>query len=45
MNWQSRSCPPDRRINPTSHESATLLALFARLNIDSPQKTEPNPTP
>jgi hypothetical protein len=45
MNWQSSSSAPARRSSATSQASATLLALSARLNIDSPQNAPPNWTP
>jgi hypothetical protein len=45
MNWQSSSTKPARVSSATSHASATLLALGARLNMLSPQNTRSNETP
>jgi len=45
MNWQSSSVKPARRINATSHVSATLLASVCRLNMLSPQNTRSKATP
>jgi hypothetical protein len=45
MNWQSSNSAPARRSAATSQTSATFDASGTRLNMLSPQKTRPNPTP